>query len=203
VVTLPFLLTALVVVLMPGTGVLYTVSCGLISGRRAAVVAAFGCTLGIVPHIAASLVGLAAVLHAGAAAYQALRIAGAVYLAWLAWCLWRDAEAPLPALAAERPVGRRIVHAIAINLLNPKLTVFFFAFLPQFVDPAAGEATRQMAMLGAVFMAMTFAVFVVYGCAAAAARRRVLESPRLMAWLKRGFAGVFALLGARLAFGDR
>lgn len=201
--TLPFLLTALVVVLMPGTGVIYTVSCGLIAGRRAAVVAAFGCTLGIVPHILASLVGLAAVLHAGAAAYQALRWAGALYLGWLAWRMWRDAAAPLPTAAPPRAAARQIVHAIAINLLNPKLTVFFFAFLPQFVDPAAGDATRRMAILGLAFMAMTFAVFVAYGCAAAAARRKVLESPRVMAWLKRGFAGVFAILGLRIALADR
>ena len=201
--TLPFLLTALVVVLMPGTGVIYTISCGLVAGRRAALVAAFGCTLGIVPHILASMVGLAAVLHAGASAYQTLRLAGALYLGWLAWRMWRDAAAPLPALAAPRAAGRQIVHAIAINVLNPKLTVFFFAFLPQFVDPAAGGATRQMAVLGLAFMAMTFAVFVGYGCAAAAARRKVLDSPRAMIWLRRGFAGAFAALGLRLALPDR
>lgn len=200
--TLPFLFTALVVALMPGTGVLYTVSCGLTAGCRAALVAAFGCTLGIVPHILASLVGLAAVLHAGAAAYQALRWAGALYLGWLAWRMWRDAATPLPA-AAPRAAGRQVLHAIAINLLNPKLTVFFFAFLPQFVNPAAEGATRQMAVLGLAFMAITFAVFAVYGCAAAAARRKVLDSPRVMTWLRRGFAGVFAALGLRIALGER
>lgn len=200
--TLPFLFTALVVALMPGTGVLYTVSCGLTAGRRAALVAAFGCTLGIVPHILASFVGLAAVLHAGATAYQALRWAGALYLGWLAWRMWREAAQPLPA-AAPRAAGRQIVHAVAINLLNPKLTLFFFAFLPQFVDPAAGAAARQMAALGLAFMAITFAVFAAYGCAAAAARRKVLDSPQVMRWLRRGFSAAFAALGLRLALGDR
>lgn len=198
-VTLPFLLTALVVVLMPGTGVLYTVSCGLIGGRRAALVAAFGCTLGIVPHLIASVLGIAAILHAGAVAYQAIRIVGAVYLVYLAWCLWRDSAAPL---TVDQPArGGKVVHAIAINLLNPKLTVFFFAFLPQFVAPGGG-ASEQMMVLGLVFMAMTFAVFVGYGVCAAAARQWVLNSPGVLRWLRRGFAAVFAGLGARLALAD-
>lgn len=201
-ITLPFLLTALVVVLMPGTGVIYTVSCGLLHGRRAAVVAAFGCTLGIVPHLAACLLGLAAVLHAGAMAFQAMRILGALYLGFLAWGLWRAAAKPQSLeVPAARRRGHPVLRGIALNLLNPKLTLFFFAFLPQFVDPTTDPA-RQMLLLSAVFMAMTFAVFVVYGLCAAAARQKVLESPAVLAWLKRGFAAVFAALGLRLAFGE-
>ncbi|WP_337996370.1 LysE family translocator [Oleispirillum naphthae] len=200
-ITLPFLLTALVVVLMPGTGVIYTVSCGLLHGRRAAVVAAFGCTLGIVPHLAACLLGLAAVLHAGAMAFQAMRLLGAVYLGFLAWSLWRDAAEPVSLAAPAARRGHPALRGIALNLLNPKLTLFFFAFLPQFVDPATDPA-RQMLLLGAVFMAMTFAVFVVYGLCAAAARQKVLESPAVLSWLKRGFAAAFAALGLRLAFGE-
>lgn len=199
-ITLPFLLTALVVVLMPGTGVIYTLSCGLISGPRAAVLAAVGCTFGILPHLAASLLGVAAILHAGAVAFQAVKILGAVYLGFLAWVTWREAGTPLAAAPQATGARRLIVRGIALNLLNPKLTVFFLAFLPQFVSPDAGiDPTRQMAVLSLVFMAMTFAVFVVYGVCAAAARRRILESTRVMLWLRRGFAAIFAALGIRLA----
>ncbi len=198
-----FLATALVVVLMPGTGVIYTVSCGLTQGRRAALFAAFGCTLGILPHLAACLLGLTAILHAGAVAFQAIRIAGALYLGFLAWGMWRDAARPVALQATHRKGSALILRAVAVNLLNPKLTVFFLAFLPQFIDPAAAEGvTQQMLRLSLAFMAMTFAVFAVYGLCAAAARRRVLESPAAMRWLKRLFAGLFAALGLRLAFAE-
>lgn len=194
-----FLLTALIVVLLPGTGVLYTVSCGLLGGRRAALAAAFGCTLGIVPHLAASVLGLAALLHAGGVAYQAIRIAGAAYLVYLAWTMWRSADAPVESLPVGSS-GSRVLRAIGINLLNPKLTVFFFAFLPQFVTTDAGVgAARQMATLGFAFMAMTFVVFVGYGLCASAARERILAAPGVLRWLKRGFAGLFAAVGLRLA----
>ncbi len=198
--TVPFLVTALVVVLLPGTGVLYTVSCGLLGGWRAALAAAFGCTLGIVPHLVASVLGLAALLHAGGVAYEAIRVAGALYLGYLAWATWRSAEAPLAGLPSVG-AGGRVLRAIGINLLNPKLTVFFFAFLPQFVT-AGADAARQMVALGLAFMAMTFVVFVGYGLCAAAARRRILAAPRVLRWLKRGFAAVFAGLGVRLAVAD-
>jgi threonine/homoserine/homoserine lactone efflux protein len=199
-----FFVTALVVVLMPGTGVVYTVSCGLTQGRRAAVLAACGCTLGILPHLAASLLGLTAILHAGAVAFQAIKVAGALYLGFLAWGMWRDAAAPVAFDSAPRRKGAALIlRAVAVNLLNPKLTVFFLAFLPQFVDPAAAEGpTMQMARLALIFMAMTLAVFAVYGLSAAAARRRVLDSPAIMRRLKRAFAGLFAALGLRLAFGE-
>lgn len=200
--SISFLATALVVVLLPGTGVLYTVSCGLLGGRRAALAAAFGCTLGIVPHLAASVLGLAALLHVGGMAYQAIRVAGALYLGYLAWSMWRNADAPVSGLPAVG-AGGRVVRAIAINLLNPKLTVFFFAFLPQFVAADAGaDATRQMVILGLAFMAMTFVVFVGYGVCASAARQRILAAPQVLRWFKRGFAAVFAALGVRLAVAD-
>lgn len=202
-ITWPFLLTALVIVLMPGTGVIYTVSCGLTQGRRAAILAAFGCTLGILPHLAACLLGLTAILHAGAEVFQAIKIAGALYLGFLAWSLWRDSAAPVSLETPRRRGTALVLRAVAVNLLNPKLTVFFFAFLPQFVDPGAADGPmRQMAALSLTFMAMTFAVFVVYGLCAAAARRKVLDSPAAMRWMKRAFAGMFAALGARLAFGE-
>jgi threonine/homoserine/homoserine lactone efflux protein len=202
-----FLLTSLIVVLMPGTGVIYTLSCGLFQGRLASVAAAFGCTLGILPHMAASMLGLAALLHASALAFQAVKLAGVAYLLYLAWQMWR-AGAPPVAEAGTReriPSGlaRVAVRGFLINILNPKLSIFFLAFLPQFTPADAADPLWVMTGHSAVFMAMTLVVFVLYGLFAALARERMTSSPKLMRWLRRSFAGLFAALGIRLAFAER
>ena len=202
-VTLEFLVTSLVVVLIPGTGVVFTISTGLAQGRRASVYAALGCTAGIVPHLLATVLGLAALLHTSALAFQALKYAGVAYLLYLALMTWRDQAAfVVERDAAARSATSLMVKAVLLNILNPKLTIFFLAFLPQFVDPA-GEPLAQMLLLSAVFMAMTFLVFVAYGFLAHAFRAAVIESPRVQAWLRRSFAAAFAALGANLALSER
>ena len=202
-VTLEFLVTSLIVVLIPGTGVVFTISTGLAQGRRASVYAALGCTAGIVPHLLATVLGLAALLHTSALAFQALKYAGVAYLLYLALMTWRDQAAfVVERDAAARSATSLMVKAVLLNILNPKLTIFFLAFLPQFVDPA-GEPLAQMLLLSAVFMAMTFLVFVAYGFLAHAFRAAVIESPRVQAWLRRSFAAAFAALGANLALSDR
>ena len=198
-----FLVTSLVVVLIPGTGVVFTVSTGLAQGRRASVFAALGCTLGIVPHLLATVVGLAAVMHASAVAFQLLKYAGVAYLFYLAFVTWRDRSAfSLQPVEGRSSVGL-VTKAILLNILNPKLTIFFLAFLPQFVEPGTTQPVFQLLGLSTAFMAMTFAVFVVYGFLAHAFRKSVIESPRVQAWLRRGFAAAFAGLGAQLALSDR
>jgi threonine/homoserine/homoserine lactone efflux protein len=199
-----FLLTALVVVASPGTGVLYTLATGLSRGSRASVVAAFGCTLGIVPHLLAAILGLAAVLHTSALAFQTLKYLGVAYLLWMAWSTLKDKGAlSVDADRGAKPAGRVILHAIAINILNPKLSIFFLAFLPQFVAAGEAEPVLRMVELSLVFMAMTFAVFAVYGVFAAAVRRHVIQRPRVVDWMRRAFAGAFALLGLKLALAER
>lgn len=193
--SLAFLITTLIAVVTPGTGVLYTLSAGLAHGRRASVIAAFGCTLGIVPHVLATVTGLAALLHASALAFEIVKYLGVAYLVYLAWSTWRD-RSELVVDTAQAPASARkvVVSAVLINLLNPKLTIFFVAFLPQF---ATGFG--QMVTLSAVFMALTFVVFAVYGVFAASMRDRVLARPRVMVWLRRFFAASFAALGLKLA----
>ncbi|MBG9388624.1 LysE family translocator [Caenimonas aquaedulcis] len=203
-ITLEFLITSLIVVLIPGPGVIHTVSTGIMQGRRASIFAALGCTAGIVPHLAATVLGLAAVMHASAVAFHVLKYAGVAYLFYVAWQTWRDKSA----FAVDGSVARAssvglVVKAFLINILNPKLTIFFLAFLPQFVDPARGDALVQLLVLSAVFMAMTFAVFVVYGVVAHAFRAVVMESARVQGWLRNGFAAAFAGLGAKLALTDK
>lgn len=172
-----FLLTSLIVVLIPGTGVIYTVSTGLTQGRRASVFAALGCTAGIVPHLIATVLGLAAVMHASALAFQVLKYTGVAYLFYVAYATWRDRSAfAVDSKLSEISAGELVFKAFLLNILNPKLTIFFLAFLPQFVEPGSAQPLVQLLLLSAVFMAMTFVVFVIYGIVAHAFRRFVIES---------------------------
>ena len=203
-ITLEFLTTSLIVVLIPGTGVVFTVSTGLVQGRRASVFAALGCTAGILPHLLATVLGLAALMHTSAVAFQVLKYAGVAYLLYLAYATWNDKTVLAVDVVSSRGTALSlIVKAVLINILNPKLTIFFLAFLPQFVKPGAPSPLAQLLLLSGVFMAMTLAVFVVYGILAHAFRQAVIESPRIQSWLRRGFAAAFAGLGANLARAER
>lgn len=203
-ITLEFLITSLVVVLIPGTGVIYTVSTGLVQGRQASIYAALGCTAGIVPHLLATVLGLAAVMHTSALAFQLLKYAGVAYLLYVAYATWRDKSAfAVDGSVSKASPAALVVRAVLLNLLNPKLTIFFLAFLPHFVDPATGQPLLQLLVLSAVFMAMTFGVFVVYGFVARAFRRLIIESTSVQRWLRYSFATAFAALGAKLALSEK
>jgi threonine/homoserine/homoserine lactone efflux protein len=206
--TLSFLLTSLIVVASPGTGVLYTLAVALAQGFRASIAAAFGCTLGILPHMLAAMLGLAAVLHTSALAFAALKWCGVIYLLYMAWQALRESGALAIEARPERETRSRshrrlIVTGFLINILNPKLSIFFLAFLPQFIAADETYPLARMLELSGAFMAMTFVVFVLYGLFAAGVRDRVITRPKAMAWLRRSFAAGFAALGARLAFAER
>lgn len=202
-ISVEFLITSFVVVLVPGTGVVFTVSTGLVQGGRAGVFAALGCTAGIVPHLLATVLGLAAVMHASALAFEALKYAGVAYLFYVAWSTWRDRSAfAVDGSVARTTPARLVFKAFLLNILNPKLTIFFLAFLPQFIAPSAPQPLLQLLLLSCVFMAMTFVVFVAYGFMAHAFRDHVIESARVQRWLRYGFSTGFAGLGAKLAFSE-
>jgi threonine/homoserine/homoserine lactone efflux protein len=203
-VSIEFLVTSLIVIASPGTGVLYTLAAGLSRGFRASVVAAFGCTIGIVPHMAAAILGLAALLHTSALAFQTFKYLGVAYLLYMAWNTLRAHGA----LKVEQQIDTRsavrvTVTAILINILNPKLSIFFLAFLPQFVSASEPEPLWRMLALSGIFMLMTFVIFVGYGLFAASVRDHVISRPRVLTWMRRSFAGAFVALGARLAFAER
>ncbi len=200
-ISIEFLLTALVVVLAPGTGVIYTLATGLAQGPRASIAAAFGCTFGIVPHMLAAVLGLAAILHASALLFQVVKFAGVLFLLYMAWQTLRQRGAlAFDARPTSIPMRAIAVRGALINILNPKLSLFFLAFLPQFLSGDPARASYEMVALGLLFMLMTFAVFVVYGIFAAGARKWVLESPRVLQIMRYGFAAAFAGLGLKLAF---
>ncbi|WP_136054447.1 LysE family translocator [Microbacterium sp. K24] len=202
--SIAFLLTSLVVVATPGTGAVYSIAAGLSRGARAGIIAAFGCTLGVVPHMIAAITGLAAILNASAIAFEAIKWLGVAYLLFLAWQTIRDTSS-IDTDGQATPVSfwRVIRTAVLINLLNPKLTIFFFAFLPQFVPAGERDGTWHMIGLSLIFMAMTFVVFALYGVFAATMRNQVITRPKVMAWLRRTFAATYVLLAGRLALESR
>lgn len=196
-----FLLTTLIIVASPGTGVVYTLAAGLSRGGRASVLAAFACTLGIVPHLVAALTGLAALLHTSAIAFEIVKYAGVAYLLYMAWQSLREHGAlKVETKPDARSVRQVLVDGVLINLLNPKLSIFFVAFLPQFIAPNEPNVLARMLELSAVFMAATFIIFAIYGLCAASVRDRIIGSARVMAWLRRSFAAAFLALSAKLAF---
>jgi threonine/homoserine/homoserine lactone efflux protein len=203
-----FLLTSLIVVASPGTGVLYTLAAALTGGARAAIAASIGCTLGILPAMLAAMVGLAAVLHTSALAFAALKWLGVGYLLYMAWQSLREHGALSVEARKDGSKGgsgetRVIVKGFLINILNPKLSIFFLAFLPQFIAADEAHPLARMLELSTTFMLMTFVVFALYGLFAARVRDHVVSRPKVMSWLRRAFAGGFALLGAKLAFAER
>lgn len=203
-ISLEFLLTSLIVILIPGTGVIYTVSTGLTQGRNSSIKAAFGCTLGIVPHLLATVLGLASIMHTSALAFQILRYAGVAYLFYIAFTTWRDKSAfAIDQSTPGNSVSGFITKGFLLNILNPKLTIFFLAFLPQFVRSKSDQALLQLFLLSGIFMVMTIIVFVIYGLMAHAFRARVMESPSVQHWLRYSFASVFAALGTRLALSEK
>lgn len=199
-----FLVTSLIVIVSPGTGVLYTLAAGLSRGSRASVVAAFGCTLGIVPHMAAAILGVTALLHTSALAFQTLKYLGVAYLLYMAWNALRDQGGlRVESEVGDRSVTQVIITAVLINILNPKLAIFFLAFLPQFVRVNEPHPLARMFELSVVFMLLTFIVFVGYGLFAASIRKHVISRPRVLTWIRRTIAGAFIALGVKLAFADR
>jgi threonine/homoserine/homoserine lactone efflux protein len=203
-VTVEFLITSLIVVAAPGTGVLFTLAAGLARGWRASAVAALGCTLGIIPHMAAAVSGLAALLHTSALAFEVIKYLGVAWLLYMAWSTLRQTGA-LTVETEQTPLAARqvILTGILVNVLNPKLSIFFFAFLPQFVPAGTPGALPLMVQMSAVFMGLTFVVFLGYGIFASAIRSQVISRPRVLTWMRRSFAAAFVALGAKLALTER
>ncbi|MEA5456979.1 LysE family translocator [Sinomonas sp. JGH33] len=202
--SIAFFLTTIVVVATPGTGAVYSIAAGLSRGAKAGAVAAFGCTLGVIPHMVAAITGLAAVLNASAVAFQTIKLVGVAYLLFLAWQTLRDETViEIEAATVQVPFWQVIRTAVLINLLNPKLTIFFFAFLPQFVPVGGPDSTLKMVWLSMVFMGVTFVVFALYGLFAAVMRSQVVSRPKVMTWLRRTFAATYVMLAGRLALETR
>ena len=203
--SIEFIITSFVIIVLPGTGVIYTIACALGKGFKLSVMAAIGCTLGILPHVLASITGLAAILNASAHAFQFIKYLGVVYLLYMAWNIWKDKDilSVSESEAGSISIPKVILNGMLINILNPKLTIFFLAFLPQFVSTNSTMPIVSLTTLALVFMVMTFIVFVGYGYFASLTRDYVFKRPKVMDWLRKSFSGIFCLLATKLAFSER
>ncbi len=202
--SIEFFLTSIVIILVPGTGAIYTIATGLSSGRAACIAAAFGCTLSILPHVLAAAFGLAAVLHTSALLFQAIKFCGVAYLLYLAYQTLKDTGPVKMEVGKKLPTGKLkiITNGVLINVLNPKLSIFFLAFLPQFISTNTTSLIADTLVLGAIFMAMTFIIFVIYGLFAAMIGQIALRSERFMRWFRRTTALAFASFGVKLAISE-
>lgn len=203
--SIEFLVTSLVVVIIPGTGVIYTLSIGASRGFVASVAAALGCTFGIVPALTAAVAGLAVLLRGSLITFNVIKYLGVCYLLYMAWQLWKSGSDSIPegdgatASSAWRVIGKGVL----LNVLNPKLAIFFLALLPQFVRPGDPDGWLYATFLGAVFMLITFAVFVVYGSLASLLHGRSAISGDRWKWLQRTFAASFLVLAMMLGFSNK
>jgi threonine/homoserine/homoserine lactone efflux protein len=199
-----FIITSLIVVLIPGTSVIYTISTGLFLGWRASIFAALGCTAGIIPHLLASVLGLATIIHMSAIAFQVMKFIGVAYLFYLAWSMWKETGTlKLEGKNSNKDAWRIVIKGFLINILNPKLSLFFLAFLPQFLPSGTGSPVLNMLLLSIVFMGMTLFVFILYGLFANSVRDYVVHSPNIIKTTQRTFAVIFSMLGAKLAMAER
>jgi threonine/homoserine/homoserine lactone efflux protein len=199
-----FIVSGLLLNMTPGVDTLYIVGRGTTQGWRAGAVAALGIGAGCIVHTLAAAAGLSAILATSATAFMLIKWVGAAYLVYLGVTLLLSRSRAGARVAPPRATLSRVfAQGFLTNVLNPKVALFFLAFLPQFIAADEGHPLLRMLQLSGAFMAMTFAVFVLYGLFAASVRDRIVTRPAAMTWLRRGFAGAFAALGARLALAER
>ncbi len=201
---LVFASACVALVATPGPNLLYLVSRTLAQGRVAGFVSLAGTSTGFLCHVLAAVFGLSAILATVPAAYDAIRLAGALYLAWLAWSTWRaPAVAASASVAARVPAARLFREGVVTAILNPKVAMFQLALFPQFIDPARGSVLLQGLLLGATQVVISVAGDSLFVLAAASVRRWFGARPTWGRWSKRLLALVFAGLAARLALDDR
>lgn len=200
-----FTAASLLLIVTPGQDMILVMSRSITQGAAAGVVTAAGVSVGLVGHSALAALGLGALLQASAWMYLALKWVGAAYLVYLGVQLLRTppAGALTLASAAPRSLGRLFADGALSNLANPKIAVFYFAFLPQFVAPGAAQPTLTLLVLGVAFAALTFAVKGPVGLAAAALSGWLRARPRVLRSLFQASGLVLIGLGARLALERR
>lgn len=199
-----FLLTSMIVIISPGTGAIYTIAMGLSRGAAMSMVAAVGCTLGIIPHMLAAITGLAAIFYSSEMAFTVIKYAGVIWLLYMAWNIMKEKETLQPDNCTVSQSGAKVIlHAILINLLNPKLSLFFLAFLPQFIKTHASSPATEMLMLSMIFMLLTLLVFMLYGVFASFMRSKVLSRPTILTGLRILFSCGFVSLAVNLFLTQR
>jgi threonine/homoserine/homoserine lactone efflux protein len=188
----------------PGPDNIFVLTQSALRGRSAGIVVTLGLCTGLIVHTAAVALGVAAIFQASAAAFTALKLAGAGYLLYLAWQAFRASAAGIR-IGSAGTLGRAQLYrrGILMNVTNPKVSIFFLAFLPQFADPARGSVALQIAVLGGVFIAATLLVFGAIALLAGAIGRRLTQSAKAERVMNRIAGTVFGLLALKLATAQR
>lgn len=189
-----FLIAVLVILVAPGPDMAFMVASGLNGGRRGATRAAFGITTGVTVYVLLTAAGLGAVLAAAPTAVNVIRLAGAAYLGYLALSTWRAAGADLEPQSDQQATSHIFRRGFLVNLSNPKIALFFTAFLPQFLGDVIGNPALQLLMLGLVLQLLGLLVDLIVGYAAGTMREQVLQRPKVRRALDRLSAMVYAAL---------
>ena len=200
-----YVAASLALIATPGQDMMYVVSRSLAQGRVAGLASAVGVCLGILVHTALAALGIGAILRASEGLFLAVKLAGAAYLIYLGA---RMLLAPAQAMASGAGAPRASLFALVregmlSNVSNPKIVIFFVAFLPQFVDPASVHPTRDLVFLGVLYAVLALPVKAGVGLAAGTFAERILRRPAALAWMNRACGAVLVALGARLAVSGR
>jgi threonine/homoserine/homoserine lactone efflux protein len=200
-----YIVASLALILTPGQDMLYVISRSLAQGRLAGVYSAIGVILGILVHTALAALGVGAILAASEALFLALKLAGAAYLAYLGARLILSRIRAFDARGgAQRLSPASLVwQGILSNVSNPKIVLFFFAFLPQFVDPASANPTRDLVFLGVLYALMGLPVKAGVALAAGSLSERILGKPTALAWVQRASGAILIGLGLKLVATER
>lgn len=199
--TLNFLVTSFIIILIPGTGVTYTISTGITKGKRASIFAALGCTIGIIPHLCISIALSSFIINMSNNSFFILKLIDAIYLLYLGIGMIRSkTNFDLINNKSEEKVGTIIRSGILINLLNPKLTLFFFSFLPQYAKSINDNYITECFLYGFTFMIVTLLVFIGYGLLAGISNNFFMNSPKRISYLQKIFGIIFIVFATQLAF---
>ncbi|NGQ93774.1 LysE family translocator [Brevibacillus sp. SYP-B805] len=194
-----FLAACVLLTLMPGPDILFVIMQSISQGRKAGIATALGLCSGVTVHTLAAALGISAIIAQSAALFHALKVAGACYLLYLAWQAVREGHSALTAEAVPQlPLPELYKRGILMNVLNPKVSLFFLAFLPQFVTPGAGSAAMQMIVLGLLFMLQAIVIFTIVAVFAGSLGRKLFDNPRIGRYVNLAKAGLFAFIGIRL-----
>lgn len=198
--TYTFIITSLVIILLPGIGVTYTISTGITKGRKESIIAALGCTAGIIPHLIVSI-GLSSLLiKINENAFNLVKVVGALYLLYLGIeMILSKSKLDFNNKIMENRTRTILCRGIMINLLNPKLTLFFFAFLPQYISSNCKSYIVESAMLGIAFMLITFLVFAGYGMLASLIKTLITKSPQRLQHMQQLFGIIFVAFAIEIA----
>lgn len=199
-----FIAVSMLLTIAPGPDILYVITQSISQGKRAGIATALGLCTGLMVHTTAAAFGVSAILQQSAIAFKILKYLGAIYLFFLAWKAFREKEHSLSEMTTKNKDAASLYRqGIYMNILNPKVGLFFLAFLPQFVNSKAGNIPGQMILLGALFMLQSILIFSIVAIVSEILSKKILSKPNIAKYINHAKAIIFTLIGVKLALSDR